>query len=134
VSPRGKAIQGVDEQLFAAAERVLARGGPNGLTSRAVTDEAGCAKGVLHNHFGDLNEFLAAYVVDRTGKLADRAWVLVRMAGTRTVLDNLTDATATLFGPPALTISRLVMSRPEVAQQLYRDGSAEPSCRRSSRA
>jgi AcrR family transcriptional regulator len=126
VSPRGKAIEGVDEQLFAATERVLARVGPSGLTSRAITDEAGCAKGVLHNHFGDLIGFLAAYVVARTAQLAQRARGLVDLAGTGTVLDNLTDATVTLFGPPALAISRLVMSRPEVANLLYRERSAEP--------
>jgi AcrR family transcriptional regulator len=126
MSPRGKAIHGVDEQLFAAAERVLAHGGPSGLTSRAITDEAGCAKGVLHNHFGDLNGFLAAYVVDRTARLAERARELVHLAGTGTVLDNLTEATIALFGPPALTISRLVMARPEVANLLYQGRSAEP--------
>jgi AcrR family transcriptional regulator len=43
------------EQLFGAAERVLLRDGPNGLTSRAVTAEAGCAKGVLHRHFADVD-------------------------------------------------------------------------------
>jgi AcrR family transcriptional regulator len=126
VSPRGKAIHGVNEQLFAAAERVLARSGPSGLTSRAITDEAGCAKGVLHNHFGDLDGFLAAYVLDRSAHLADKARTLVHQAGTGTVLDNLTDATVALFGPPALAISSLVISRAEVAQRLSHGRAAEP--------
>lgn len=43
--PTGVAIRDVREQLFAAAERVLLRDGPSALTSRAVTSEAGCAKG-----------------------------------------------------------------------------------------
>jgi AcrR family transcriptional regulator len=46
--PTGVAIRDVREQLFDAAERVLLRDGPAALTSRAVTDEAGVAKGVLH--------------------------------------------------------------------------------------
>jgi AcrR family transcriptional regulator len=126
MSPRGKAIHGVDEQLFAAAERVLTHAGPHGLTSRAITDEAGCAKGVLHNHFGDLDGFLAAYVIDRSARLAERARKLVQLAGTGTVLDNLTEATVALFGPPALAVSSLVISRPEVAHRLYQDRAAEP--------
>jgi AcrR family transcriptional regulator len=72
--PTGVAIQ--DAQLFAAAERVLLRGGPNGLTSRAVTTEAGCAKGVLHRHFADFDAFLAALVRDR-GRLPPDADVAV---------------------------------------------------------
>ena len=49
--PTGTAIRDAREQLFAAAERILLRDGPNALTSRAVTTEAGFAKGVLHRHF-----------------------------------------------------------------------------------
>jgi AcrR family transcriptional regulator len=118
VSPRGKAIPAVDEQLFAATERVLSRTGPGGLTSRAITDEAGCAKGVLHNHFGDLEGFLAAFVLDRSAHLADRARRLSSLAGTGTVVDNLMAITVDLFGPTALAISSLVISRPEVAQRI----------------
>src|SRR5580700_4660424 len=55
---RGVAIPEVREQLFAAADRVLARDGPAGLTTRAVTAEAGVANGVMHRHFRDLDEFL----------------------------------------------------------------------------
>ncbi|HZE30218.1 MAG TPA: TetR family transcriptional regulator, partial [Actinoallomurus sp.] len=63
--PTGVAIRDVREQLFAAAERILVRDGPNALTSRAVTTEAGCAKGVLHRHFADFDAFLAELVLDR---------------------------------------------------------------------
>ena len=56
--PTGVAIRDVRQQLFAAAERVLLRDGPSGLTSRAVTAEAGCAKGVLHRHFADFPLFV----------------------------------------------------------------------------
>ena len=46
-----------------AAERILLRDGPQALTSRAVTTEAGCAKGVLHRHFADFDDFLAELVL-----------------------------------------------------------------------
>jgi AcrR family transcriptional regulator len=118
VSPRGVAIPDVREQLFAAAERVLARSGPSGLTSRAVTDEARCAKGVLHNHFGDLDGFLTALVIDRSRRLASSAQGLVALAGHSTVADNLTDAAKSLFGSTAAAISSLVVSRPSLALRL----------------
>src|SRR5262252_2682905 len=41
--PRGVGIPEVREQLFAATDRVLARAGPSGLTTRAITAEAGAA-------------------------------------------------------------------------------------------
>jgi len=50
--PTGVAIRDPRGQLFDAAERVLLRDGLSGLTSRAVTTEAGVAKGVLHLHQG----------------------------------------------------------------------------------
>ena len=53
--PTGVAHPRVREHLFEAAERVLLREGPSALTSRAVTTEAGCAKGVLHRHFADFD-------------------------------------------------------------------------------
>ena len=70
MSPRGVAIPKVNEQLFDAADRVLAREGPTGLTSRAVTEEAGCAKGILHNHFTDFDSFLVEFVL--TGFVAQQ--------------------------------------------------------------
>lgn len=118
MSPRGRPIPTVDELLFEAAERVLARNGPNGITSRAITDEAGCAKGVLHNHFGDLDGFLAAFVMDRSARLAQQAHKLVPLAGQGSVVDILTNATVDLFDSSALVISGLVISRPEVAQRI----------------
>jgi AcrR family transcriptional regulator len=109
--PRGVAIPDVHLQLFDATERLLLRDGPGGLTSRAITDEAGCAKGILHNHFGDLEGFLVAFVVDRSQRIAGSAPELRSTAGQRTVVDNLTDGLVDLFGPAALAVSRLVTSR-----------------------
>jgi AcrR family transcriptional regulator len=114
MSPRGVAIPELREQLFAATDRLLERAGPAGLTSRAITEEAGVAKGVLHNHFADLDGFLLAYAVDRIRALAARAEQLEALAGQQTVTANLTEAAITVFGPTALTVSRLTLARPSL--------------------
>src|SRR5436190_4080751 len=88
--PTGVAIRDARKQLFDAAERVLLRAGPNALTSRAVTTEAGCAKGVLHRHFADFDAFLAELVLDRIRRIEHRAAELREAAGTGTVAGNLT--------------------------------------------
>jgi AcrR family transcriptional regulator len=118
MSPRGVAIPDVREPLFQAAERVLLRDGPSGLTSRAITSEAGVAKGILHNHFTDLDGFLAAFVLDRFGLIAEDAAKLPSRAGAGTVVGNLTDAALSLFGPNALAIISLVLSRPALMRRL----------------
>src|SRR3954453_11954197 len=82
--PTGVALRDVREQLFAAAERVLLRDGPHALTSRAVTVEAGVAKGVLHKHFADFDAFLAELVVDRIAQLEISAAGLLGKAGAGT--------------------------------------------------
>jgi AcrR family transcriptional regulator len=106
------------QQLFDAAERVLLRDGPNGLTSRAVTDEAGCAKGVLHRHFTDFDTFLADLVLDRAAQLETQASALRASAGTGTVADNLTNALTTLFGPIPVAIIPLITFRDELRARL----------------
>ena len=109
--PTGVAIRDVREHLFDAAERVLLRDGPNALTSRAVTTEAGCAKGVLHRHFADFDTFLAELVRDRVARLDSQAAALREAAGTGTVAGNLTGALTDLFGTVAVAIVGLVTSR-----------------------
>lgn len=118
--PTGVAIRDPRRQLFAAAERVLLRDGPNALTSRAVTTEAGCAKGVLHRHFTDFDAFLAELVRDRLTRLDDQAAALRRAAGTGTVAGNLTGALTTLFESVAVAIVGLVTSRDELRARLRR--------------
>jgi AcrR family transcriptional regulator len=112
------AIRDPREQLFAAAERVLLRDGPNGLTSRAVTTEAGVAKGVLHRHFADFDAFLAELVLDRIARIDDQGAALRRSAGTGTVAGNLTGALTDLFGPVALAIVGLVTFRDDLRARL----------------
>ena len=109
--PTGVAIRDVREQLFDAAERVLLRAGPNALTSRAVTTEAGCAKGVLHRHFADFDAFLAEFVLDRVGRMDAQAAVLRGSAGTGTVAGNLAAALTALYGSVAVATVGLVAAR-----------------------
>jgi AcrR family transcriptional regulator len=116
--PTGVAIRDVREQLFAAAERVLLRDGPNALTSRAVTTEAGCAKGVLHRHFADFDAFLAELVLDRIARIEHQAAGLRDVAGTGTVAGNLTDALMDLFGSVAVAIIPLITFRDELRVRL----------------
>ncbi len=116
--PTGVAIRDVRDQLFEAAERVLLRDGPSALTSRAVTTEAGCAKGVLHRHFADFDAFLAELVLDRIARIDGRAAALRESAGTGTVAGNLTQALTDLFGSVAVAIVGLVTSRDELRARL----------------
>lgn len=116
--PTGVHLRDARQQLFDAAERVLLRDGPNALTSRAVTDEAGCAKGVLHRHFTDFDAFLADLVLDRAAQLATRAGALRESAGSGTVADNLTAALTTLFGPVPVAIIPLITFRDELRARL----------------
>jgi AcrR family transcriptional regulator len=118
--PTGVAIRDVREQLFDAAERVLLRDGPNALTTRAVTSEAGCATGVLHRHFDDFDAFLAEFVLDRIDRMAPQAAALRQAAGTGTVADNLTDALQALFGSVAVAIVPLVTFRDGLRARLRR--------------
>ncbi|MEV5981107.1 TetR/AcrR family transcriptional regulator [Streptomyces sp. NPDC052114] len=90
MSPRGVAIPDLRERLFGAAERIVARDGAAALTSRAITGEADCAKGVLHTHFGGVEEFVAELVLDRFGRAAADARDLPTRAGQDTVAENLT--------------------------------------------
>lgn len=116
--PTGVAIRDVRDQLFGAAERVLLRDGPSALTSRAVTEEAGCAKGVLHRHFADFDAFLAELVLDRIARIDDQAAILRKSAGTGTVADHLTQALMDFFGPVAVAIVSLITSRDELRSRL----------------
>jgi AcrR family transcriptional regulator len=122
--PTGMAIRDVRAQLFDAAERVLRRDGPSGLTSRAVTAEAGVAKGVLHRHFADFDAFLAELVLDRIDRMDDQAAVLRESAGTGTVAGNLTAALTSVFGSVAVAMVSLITFRDELRARLRETGPA----------
>jgi AcrR family transcriptional regulator len=122
--PTGVHIRDPREQLFDAAERILLRDGPNALTSRAVTAEAGVAKGVLHRHFTDFDTFLAELVLDRVGRIAGQAAALRDSAGTGTVAGNLTDVLTDLFGSVAVAIVALITFRDDLRARLRQGGLA----------
>jgi AcrR family transcriptional regulator len=116
--PTGVAIRDPRGQLMDAAERVLLRGGPGGLTSRAVTAEAGVAKGVLHRHFADFDAFLAELMLDRVARIGARAAALHAMAGSGTVAGNLAAVLPDLFSPAILALIRLTIARDELRARL----------------
>ncbi|MGA2828556.1 MAG: TetR family transcriptional regulator [Streptosporangiaceae bacterium] len=116
--PTGVHLRDARQQLFDAAERVLLRDGPGALTSRAVTTEADCAKGVLHRHFDDFDDFLADLVRDRIARMDAQAAALRESAGTGMVVDNLTGALTDLFGSVAVAIVSLVIFRDELRVRL----------------
>jgi AcrR family transcriptional regulator len=116
--PTGVPIRDIHEQLIDAAERVLRREGPSALTSRAVTSEAGVAKGILHRHFADFDTFLAALVLAHIEALDDRSQSLRESAGSATVAGNLADALIAALDPDALAIISLVSSRRDLLARL----------------
>jgi AcrR family transcriptional regulator len=120
--PSGVHIHNVRGQLFEAAERVLLRDGPDALTSRAVTEEANCAKGVLHRHFTDFDAFLAELVLDRVRGIEDRTTTLRAAAGAGSVVDNLADALQDLFGPVTVAIIALITFRDGLRARLREAG------------
>ncbi|MFI8822705.1 TetR/AcrR family transcriptional regulator [Streptomyces sp. NPDC053431] len=118
MSPRGVATPDVRERLFAAAERVVERDGPGALTSRAVTTEAGCAKGLLHTHFAGLDEFVAELCLDRFARTATKARALAGLAGQGTVADHLDAVALALFDTVGPGIAGLALTRPVAALRI----------------
>ncbi len=118
MAPRGVAIPDLRERLFGAAEQVLAREGPAALTSRAITAEAGCAKGLLHAHFDGLDEFVAELVLNRFARTAHQVGELPGQAGHATVADNLATATFALLNSLDPTVIGLAMTRPAAALRI----------------
>jgi AcrR family transcriptional regulator len=116
--PTGVAIRDPRGQLFDAAERVLLRDGPGGLTSRSVTAEAGVAKGVLHRHFPDFDAFLVDLTLARIARIADQAAGLRASAGSGTVEGNLAALLPELLTPEYLALIRLVIARDELRARL----------------
>ena len=116
--PTGVAIRDPRGQLFDAAERVLLRDGPGGLTSRAVTVEAGVAKGVLHRHFADFDEFLAELALGHVTRIGALDADLRAAAGTGTVAGNMAAALPDVFSPVILALIRVVIARDELRDRL----------------
>lgn len=114
--PRGVAIDGARQRLFAAAEAVILRRGVDGLKGRAVTAQAGVATGLLHAHFGDFDGFLSAYAVDRSFLLVAEAGEAIS-AGTdseSTVAESLCAQLDALPQPMTTAFARLLAARPDL--------------------
>jgi AcrR family transcriptional regulator len=124
--PRGVAIPEVREQLFQAAERILFRSGAEGFSSRAVAQEAGVAKGLLFNHFADLDRFLAELVLDRARTAGEEAAALTARVGSGDVAANLADAAVSLLRSPVFAIAAIVHARPSVMARLHETGPGRP--------
>ncbi|WP_433833279.1 TetR/AcrR family transcriptional regulator [Actinoplanes sp. CA-015351] len=114
--PRGVAVPEPRQHLFAALERVIAAEGP--LTSRAVTQEAGVATGLLFTHFGSFDNFLAGYGVDRSFQIASALSGLPGRFGSGTVAGNLTDAVLGLPLPAVRTLTRLTAFHPSLIAEI----------------
>jgi AcrR family transcriptional regulator len=122
--PTGIALRDARGQLFEAAERILLREGPSALTSRAVTTEAGVAKGVLHRHFADFDAFLADLILDRVARLEGPSAALAEVAGTGSIADNLTIAILDICGPVAAAVIALIITRDGLRARLRDAGAA----------
>ncbi|MFD9903401.1 TetR/AcrR family transcriptional regulator [Streptomyces sp. NPDC059063] len=118
MSPRGVATPDVRERLFAAAERVLEKAGPGALTSRAITTEAGCAKGLLHTHFAGLDEFVAELCLDRFARTATKARALPELAGQGSVAANLEAVALVLLDSGGPVVAGVALSRPAAALRI----------------
>ncbi|WP_205327152.1 TetR/AcrR family transcriptional regulator [Glycomyces sp. YM15] len=116
--PRGVAIPELRQQLLTAAERVILRDGPGRLSGRAVTTEAGVAAGLLYAHFTDLDDFLAAYAVDRSFVVIAAAGTLADRAGTGDIATDLGDALLAIPRDTLAALTRLLVLRPELAQRV----------------
>jgi AcrR family transcriptional regulator len=116
--PTGIAIRDPRQQLFSAAERVLLRDGPSSLTSRAVTNEAGFAKGVLHRHFCDFDDFLAALITDRIEQIGKQTEDLLARGGSGSVVANVTGALSNLFGSVASAMVGLLIFRDDLRKRI----------------
>lgn len=115
---RGVAVPEARQQLFTALERVLAAEGP--LTSRAVTQEAGVATGLLFTHFRTFDNFLQGYAVDRSFQLAGALGDLTATAGTGTVAGNLVSALRRLPMDGVRALTRLLAARPSLIGEVER--------------
>jgi AcrR family transcriptional regulator len=92
------------------------------LTSRAITTEAACAKGVLHKHFVDTDAFIAAFVEDRIQSVGQLSASLRESSGTGDVTDNISEFLISLFDSVALEIVALLFAKDTLRSGLRTNG------------
>lgn len=114
MTPTGVVLRDARTRLFDAADTVVLRDGVAGLTSRAVTEQLGVAKGVLHRHFADFDTFLAEWAARQIARLRALAEELRARVGADDVTTNLCEALPRIFDQLGLATIRLVIARDEV--------------------
>lgn len=112
MSPRGVENPTLRSDLFAAAEAVLLRDGPAGVTGRSVTREAKCATGIIYNHFTDFDHFVAEWIVERLRSLTDEWDALSDRAGQGSVEGNLVAAALRASNSDIFRLADLVAAKP----------------------
>lgn len=85
-------------RLLAATADVVRRRDYARATTRAIAQAAGVAEGTISRHFPDKQRLFLATVMDRNQAVVDRLAALPGTAGTRTVLENLSEALHALAG------------------------------------
>ena len=116
--PTGTPTPDLTRRLHQAAQRVLLRDGAAALTSRAVTTEAGLAKGILHRHFPDFDTFLATLVLAQIERIEDLAHQLRAHAGDGDVAENIAGALDTMLDPVTVELVVLIRSRHTLRHKL----------------
>lgn len=122
--PTGVALRDPRQQLLVAAQRLVARDGISGLTSRNVTAEAGVAKGVLHRYFADFDAFLVALVLERIATVRAEGAALQSHVGEKSVTENVAQGLVALLDPVMVATAGLVIARDEVRDRLRAMGTS----------
>ncbi|MCF7550474.1 TetR/AcrR family transcriptional regulator [Pseudonocardia sp. WMMC193] len=116
--PTGVRLRDPRATLLAAAEHILVRQGPGALTSRAVTDEAGLAKGVLHRHFDGIDDLIVTLVEERLSLTQRWASELRASAGRGSVVATVARTLIQAIDPVAIGLVNLAIARDGVRRRL----------------
>jgi AcrR family transcriptional regulator len=118
--PTGQALHDARTLLLDAGRRVLSSDGAGALTSRAVTETSGVAKGVLHRHFADFDDYLGALVGEERRRIENIEPLVADSASAA-----VTDVLEQVFTPTMLGLASILITRERLRRRLQRDGSPE---------
>jgi len=119
--PTGRALPDARNMLLDAGRRVLSAHGAAALTSRSVTEASGVAKGVLHRHFEDFDDYVAALVIDETRRIRG---IEPRVGDSATAA--VADVIEQVFTPTMLALVGLVLGRDGVRRRVGDDSPGIP--------
>jgi len=111
--PTGRTLNDPRTMLLDAGRRVIAARGASALTSRAVAEESGVAKGVLHRHFADFDTYVAALVDDEAARIRG-----IEPRAAESAAAAVTDVIEQTFTPSMLALVSLVIGRDGVRRRL----------------